>query len=133
MFKKLACALVLAATTLSAHAELSQITKLREMLQQSKNQNSFAGFNGTCITGLLIGKGGPTLTGVPECINSYIDTAFINNYAAQTGLRFISRTRNVDIGILENALGSGSSTYIMVHYDSFGRGSEVTVFNDVLQ
>lgn len=116
MFKKLALAAVFGLASISSHAE-----------------NALASSSGTCVRGIAVTSGAAVVNGAPQCYNFFVDSAFVTQFAAQNGIRFVTRTKPLDIGVQENVGGSGVNIYYMVYYDAAARVSEVIVMNGNLQ
>ena len=126
----------LAIASLSAHAGVDAIDKLKQAFAEQQAANGFAGYVGTCVDSVLYTKGGAKqVIGARQCFNYFVGRPFINDFVAVNGLVFVYRNQYMDLVLIpKGTLGNApkGNFYYQVNYDDYGNASEATVINDAL-
>ena len=136
MIKKIVSITILVLASMSAHAEIDPIEKLKQAFIAEQNANTFAGFGGSCINTLLQTKVGPLVNlSNRDCFGYFFSRAFVDGFANANRLVFVYRNRYMDLVLIPNGTivsAPKGNFYYLVNYDDAGNASEVTVINDAL-
>ena len=129
--KKLILAVTLSLFLTPCFAQEDPVAQLESALRQYATGNKFAGYSMTCMNILVIGKSGlyaPSSS--RSCLGAMMTKAIGEQAVQQLGWQYVYRTPKMDL--VQATQGSTGTTYMLIHYDTAGNGSELTFFNDAL-